>query len=52
MFLSQTFSKQIMARLKVDQSARNIALGPAQKQAQVSERIISRPLVRLKEAWF
>ncbi|OAQ26867.1 hypothetical protein K457DRAFT_78488 [Linnemannia elongata AG-77] len=35
MFLSQTFSKQIMARLKVDQSARNIALGPAQKQAQL-----------------
>ncbi|KAF9326703.1 Integrator complex subunit 4 [Linnemannia elongata] len=39
MFLSQTFSKQIMARLKVDQSARNIALGPAQKQAQRAKLI-------------
>ncbi|KAG0283739.1 Integrator complex subunit 4 [Linnemannia gamsii] len=38
-FLSQTFSKQIMARLKVDQSARNIALGPAQKQAQRAKLI-------------
>ncbi|KAF9548800.1 Integrator complex subunit 4 [Mortierella hygrophila] len=39
MFLSQTFSKQIMARLKVDQSSRNIALGPAQKQAQRAKLI-------------
>ncbi|KAG0207665.1 Integrator complex subunit 4 [Mortierella sp. NVP41] len=38
-FLSQTFSKQIMARLRVNQSARNIVSGPAQKQAQRAKLI-------------
>ncbi|KAF9120102.1 Integrator complex subunit 4 [Mortierella sp. 14UC] len=38
-FLSQTFSKQIMAHLKVDKAAKNIALGPAQKQAQRAKLI-------------
>ncbi|KAK3805117.1 MAG: armadillo-type protein, partial [Benniella sp.] len=34
-FLSQTFSKQIMARLRVDVAPKNLAAGPAQKQAQL-----------------
>ncbi|KAK3807466.1 MAG: armadillo-type protein, partial [Linnemannia elongata] len=38
-FLSQTFSKQIMAHLRVDQSSKNISLGPAQKQAQRAKLI-------------
>ncbi|KAF9571607.1 Integrator complex subunit 4 [Mortierella alpina] len=38
-FLSQTFSKQIMARLKVDVAPRNLAAGPAQKQAQRAKLI-------------
>ncbi|KAF9904274.1 Integrator complex subunit 4 [Linnemannia zychae] len=38
-FLSQTFSKQIMAHLKVDKAAKNIASGPAQKQAQRAKLI-------------
>ncbi|KAG0021911.1 Integrator complex subunit 4 [Entomortierella chlamydospora] len=38
-FLSQTFSKQIMARLKVDVAPKNLAAGPAQKQAQRAKLI-------------
>ncbi|KAF8979086.1 Integrator complex subunit 4 [Entomortierella lignicola] len=38
-FLSQTFSKQIMARLKVDIAPKNLAAGPAQKQAQRAKLI-------------
>ncbi|KAG0372240.1 Integrator complex subunit 4 [Mortierella sp. AD032] len=38
-FLSQTFSKQVMAHLKVDKAPKNIALGPAQKQAQRAKLI-------------
>ncbi|KAG0037076.1 Integrator complex subunit 4 [Podila clonocystis] len=38
-FLSQTFSKQIMARLKVDVAPKNLAAGPAQKLAQKAKLI-------------
>ncbi|KFH65074.1 hypothetical protein MVEG_08555 [Podila verticillata NRRL 6337] len=38
-FLSQTFSKQIMARLKVDAAPKNLAAGPAQKLAQKAKLI-------------
>ncbi|KAI1318714.1 Integrator complex subunit 4 [Mortierella claussenii] len=38
-FLSQTFSKQIMARLRVDVAPKNLAAGPAQKQAQRAKLI-------------
>ncbi|KAF9183637.1 Integrator complex subunit 4 [Haplosporangium sp. Z 11] len=37
--LAQTFSKQIMARLKVDVAPKNLAAGPAQKQAQRAKLI-------------
>ncbi|KAG0250998.1 Integrator complex subunit 4 [Mortierella polycephala] len=37
--LAQTFSKQIMARLKVDMAPKNLAAGPAQKQAQRAKLI-------------
>ncbi|KAF9427904.1 Integrator complex subunit 4, partial [Entomortierella beljakovae] len=38
-FLSQTFSKQIMARLRVDIAPKNLAAGPAQKQAMRAKLI-------------
>ncbi|KAK3805186.1 MAG: armadillo-type protein [Benniella sp.] len=41
-FLSQTFSKKIMARLRVDVAPKNLAAGPAQKQAQRA-RLIATP---------
>ncbi|KAG0237071.1 Integrator complex subunit 4 [Actinomortierella wolfii] len=38
-FLKQTFSKQIMARGRVDEAPKNLAAGPAQKQAQRAKLI-------------
>ncbi|KAG0358453.1 Integrator complex subunit 4 [Gamsiella multidivaricata] len=38
-FLSQTFSKKIMARLRMDVAPKNLAAGPAQKQAQRAKLI-------------
>ncbi|KAK3805174.1 MAG: hypothetical protein J3Q66DRAFT_361117 [Benniella sp.] len=34
-FLSQTFEKQIVARLRLDVTPKNLATGPCQKQAQL-----------------
>ncbi|KAF9968929.1 Integrator complex subunit 4, partial [Actinomortierella ambigua] len=38
-YLKQTFSKQIMARGRVDEAPKNLAAGPAQKQAQRAKLI-------------
>ncbi|KAF9919127.1 Integrator complex subunit 4 [Lobosporangium transversale] len=38
-YLSQTFSKQIMAHLRVDVAPKNLAAGPAQKAAQRAKLI-------------